>query len=161
MDTPAFNTLLQSSPIAASFPTSSLITLRELPSTKVYFVDVNSDFSLNGKPEIITEDDAIRAQIRNILSTPLGSEHMEPEYGSMLPFRLFDPITAMTAYIIEGDTLTAVNRWMRNKITLSRQSCYVRELLGDAEGSEGYYISMAYTVNRTAAVVEYNFSIYR
>lgn len=159
MQTPSFFSPLDAVKISGSYPTANFINLAELPSTKLYFIDVNPDFGSDGKDELVYENDAIKVQIRNILSTPTGSEQFEPEYGSLLPWRLFEPINARTAWQIENDTLIAVNRWMAGRIKLTRQQCYVRPL--DEGIGDGYYISLVYTILRTKVLAEYKFSVYR
>lgn len=162
MLTPVFSTLQNPALIPSAFPTSSLINLGELGRQKFYFVDINSEFGIDGKREILVEEDAIKAQIRNILSTPTGSEPFEPEYGSLLPYRLFEPINVANAWNIENDTVVAIRRWMASRIEVTRQQVYVQELLPDeSAGAEGYYIRMSYTITRTRAVAEYRFSLYK
>jgi phage baseplate assembly protein W len=81
--------------------------------------DVNPDYALLNNNNILVEDDeALRKQIRHLLSTPIGTEDFEPTYGSNLPFRLMDPIGDLTAYLMETDVILAIRKWLGNKILL-------------------------------------------
>ena len=143
----------------ASMPIASYPKLSVLPATNIYFVDINTEFDTQN-PTLLYEDSAIRSQIKNILSTPIGTEDFEPEYGSNLPFRLFEPITPVTSWLIENDTLIAVNRWMAGRISLSRNDCSVQPLEFN-QGLDGYYIRMRYRNVRTNVVTTWQFSVYR
>lgn len=162
MQTPAFFSREQVLLETATYPTANLIGLVDLPSTKVYFLDVNARLGEDSSDPLVAEDEAIKGQIRNILSTPLGSEPFEPEYGSMWPYRLFEPVTAFNAWNLENDTIVAVNRWMKGLIQLARQNCFVEQLPENGpQGVDGYYVRLTYTIMRTNAVASYTASIYR
>jgi len=140
-----------------SYPSFKSVQLVELPTEDYYFVDVNPNFGEDARGELLTEDQVIKAQIRQILSTPLGTEHFEPTYGSLLPFRIMEPMNAVSAWNIENDTINAVGTWLASRITLQRQDCLVLPL----EEQEGYYIQLRYLIKRLSAVATYRASMYR
>lgn len=158
MPTPVFSTDIATEPAAATLPPSRFIDLAPLPKGRLFFLDVNKNYGEGGdQRSLLSEDDAIKGQIGSILSTPLGSEPFEPEFGSLLPWRIHEPINQMTAWLIENDTITAVSRWLVSRIKVARDQCFVRPL----ETEEGYAINLTYQVLRTKAIVEWNFSVYR
>lgn len=56
----------------------------------VPIIDANGDF------KVVEGKDAIIAQVRNLLMTPLGSYPFDPEYGSLLYKQLFELMTKAT-----------------------------------------------------------------
>lgn len=65
--------------------------------------------ALNGKP--LSGYAHLQQSIRDILTTPLGSRCMRPEYGSRL-FELIDaPMNATTLLEIYAATVDALRRW--------------------------------------------------
>ena len=56
----------------------------------VPIIDSNGDF------KVVEGKDAIIAQVRNLLMTPLGSYPFDPEYGSLLYKQLFELMTQAT-----------------------------------------------------------------
>lgn len=134
-----------------------------LISTKkldIYFIDINSNYRLDLKGLIIYDEDVIRNQISNILATPLGSDAFEPTYGSNLPYRIHDPITDATAFLLYNDTIDAIGNWMRSKITVLPAQSYVRPIDGDPD-NDGYEINLIYYNNTTKAIAAYNGFILR
>lgn len=126
----------------------------------VYYSDLNSRFGIDDQPLIVQDYRAINRQFDIILSTPLGSEEFEPDFGSMLPFRLFDPITPISSYLIRNDTIDALNKWLGSKITLDLATSSV-EIINDNPDYEGYVVNMIYTINRTRAAATYSMAFVR
>lgn len=126
----------------------------------IYYSDVNSRFKLDDQALIVYDSRAINRQIDNILSTPLGSDDFEPEFGSMLPFRLFDPITPMVSFLLRSDTIDAVGRWLGSKITMDTLNSSV-DILNDDPDYEGYLVNMRYMVNKTRAIATYSMAFVR
>lgn len=126
----------------------------------IYFMDVNSTFRQDNKELIIYDQDAINRQITTILSTPLRSEDFEPTFGSLLPYRLFDPIGNITAYLLRSDTIDAIGTWMKGRITMNMAQTDV-SIINDNPDYEGYIITMPYRINRTNSVVTYSMAYLR
>lgn len=125
----------------------------------IKFTDLNNDYGETSTRIRLTGTDAIKAQIRNILSTPIGSEAFEPEFGSMLPFRLFEPITSLTSWQIENDTVSATSRWMRGRVNVNRSQCKAEAF--EREDASGYYIRLVYDEIETGEAVTYGFFVSR
>lgn len=110
------------------------------PAT-IRFRDIDSDYGLGIKNNslLVDNDLAIRTQVRNLLSTPTGTEDNEPLYGSRLPYRIMETISPVNAFLIEHDTLLALNRWMRDRM---RVVAGYSVLPLDSE--DGYHIELPY-----------------
>ena len=127
--------------------------------TSSRIIDVNPYYQSNQDRLLLRDTDAIKQKIRNILSTPIGSEYFEPEYGSMIPYRIHDPINDGTAWILRTDTVIALQRWMGNLITVDMAKVKVA-LLYDTPDGEGYYIFIPYRINETNEYDELAVEVY-
>lgn len=109
---------------------------------KILFRDVDCDYGLNYKHNslLIDNDDAITNHIKNLLSTPVGTEEFEPNYGSNLPYRIMDPVNIYSAFNIETDTLVALITWMSDRIRVILSGSFVTPL----ESNDGYLVQIAY-----------------
>jgi phage baseplate assembly protein W len=123
------------------------------------FVDLNNSYGESSDKIRLEGKDAIKAQIRNILSTPIGSEAFEPDYGSLLPFRLFETVSSITAWQIENDVILAVSRWMAGRISVNRSRCKAEPF--ESNGIAGYQIRLVYSEIQTGEVSEYGFFVSR
>lgn len=121
----------------------------------VYYIDVNATYSLDRKGLIVYDEDVIKRMIANIMSTPLGSEHFEPTYGSNVPYRLMDPISNSTSFLLFNDTIGALKRWMKGLISVNIQSSYIRPV-DDNPDSEAYEIRLYYSVLKAKVIGQYN-----
>ena len=73
--------------------------------------DVNSNVLQNGKPLLVTNLDAIQNGIYNILRCPLGARLWNREFGSILPFLLWENISKSIALRMEVGAIEAIKRW--------------------------------------------------
>ena len=121
-----------------------------------YYRDVNNQWA-KGTDALVDDELAAKRQIDNLLGTPIGSEHMEPTYGSDLPFRIMDPINPMMAYLLETDTFLAIWKWMRDRIVLD----YVNSRIVPLEIDDGYLIDLRYFIIKSSKLVTYKFEIIR
>ena len=55
---------------------------------------------------------SVEAALKMLLSTPIGSRFMLPEYGSNLPLLLFEPCDDQTAIRAEAYVGEAVQQWI-------------------------------------------------
>ena len=134
--------------------------LNRTKKLNTYYIDINSEYSVNQKGLIVYDTDAIKNQISNILATPLGSDHFEPTFGSNLPYRLYDPITSGTAFLIYNDTIGAVSRWMGDRIAVNQALTIVRPMDNDPD-SEGYEIRMPYQILFNKVIAEFSAFVLR
>ena len=72
----------------------------------VPLIDVNGDF------KVVYGKDAIIAQVRNLLMTPLGSYPFDPEYGSLLYKQLFELMTPATEEQIFYEVTTRIEKYI-------------------------------------------------
>lgn len=139
------------------FRSSHLEAAQKFP---IYYSDLNSMFGQDGKQLLVYDEVAVNRQISNILSTPLGSDDFEPTFGSLLPFRMFDPITPRMAWILRNDSIEAVRKWMGDRIELDSANANVTLVNGEVDG-EGYIIDMPYTIKRSKIVGRYTTALVR
>ncbi|QXV74126.1 putative outer wedge baseplate protein and lysozyme protein [Rhizobium phage RHEph12] len=121
----------------------------------IYYEDINVNYLRDKKGLVVFDDDVTKMQISNVLATPIGSEHFEPTYGSNVPYRLMDPISNITTYLLMNDTIGALGIWMGSRITVNRATSSVQPIQGDPD-SEGYEIRLYYSLNRTRVINEYH-----
>lgn len=123
----------------------------------IYYVDINTAFKRNLKGLILYDEDVVKGEIANILSTPLGSDHFEPTYGSNVPYRLMDPINNVTSWLLENDTISALNKWLQEPGVISMQlsNSYVIPINNNPD-SEGYEIKFTYRVNKTKVISQFH-----
>lgn len=123
-------------------PRPNLISVK--PTRTPQFRDINSHYGTAGDRYglLVEDDEAIRKQMLNVLGTPLGSDDLEPSYGSRFPWRLYEPISPFTTYLLETDTVLALSRWMRGVIQLVIPGAEVIALPEDV--GDGYMVSIPY-----------------
>lgn len=89
----------------------------------VVYSDVNPNYGVSTRGEIVTNIESINASIENILGTSKGERVFLPEFGSSISSLLFDPISEDTASAILTLLITAIDQWEpRIKVILSRSS---------------------------------------
>lgn len=85
------------------------------------FSDVSSSMAIDaaGNPVITTNYDCINQSIQTILSTTPGERIMLPEFGSNIPFYMFEPITPISVKMLQKDIQTALATW-ENRVSVSQ-----------------------------------------
>lgn len=84
--------------------------------------------------------DHLRQSIADILTTPMGSRRMRPEYGSNLPRMVDQPGNAGWVAAVQAEAARAIARWeprlQLKRITLSAvlEGCFHFRLEGDYQG---------------------------
>lgn len=118
----------------------------------VFYKDLNADYVPSQDNLIVFDNLAVRNKIMNLLGVLVGEEHFEPTWGSDLQLRLFElgggPASDPTAFLIRGDTVDAVAKFMKSEVTLLHSQCSVTPL----PARNGYDIILTYYANRTKAV---------
>jgi phage baseplate assembly protein W len=127
-----------------------------LAENRPYFVDVNTNYLVDGQPLILTDILALNNEIYNILSTVPGERVFEPEFGSEIIPYLFDPTDAMTAFKIEIELTRALQRWMPRIIVL-RESTRAIPL----NTYNGYDVVISYRITGLNITVNNNFALLR
>lgn len=109
---------------------------------KLKFRDVDCDYGLNRKHSSLLVDNnlAVINHIKNLLSTPVGTEDFEPTYGSNLPYRIMDPVNIYSAFNIETDVIVALITWMSDRIRIILSDSFITPL----DSGDGYLIQITY-----------------
>ncbi|HRR48406.1 MAG TPA: GPW/gp25 family protein [Bacteroidales bacterium] len=89
-----------------------------MPGKFTYTIkDIYSDFDIemprqaDGDVKRVTEYDAVKNSLRNILQTRKGSRRMLPTFGAQLERYLFEPIDEITAREIGNTILQEISSW--------------------------------------------------
>lgn len=75
------------------------------------YSDINTNYSNNGLPLVLTDESDIQNSILNILNTELGSRPWLRAYGVGIEYYLFAPVTAANAHAIRALIVQALTRW--------------------------------------------------
>lgn len=77
------------------------------------WLDVNSDYSINGKPLLVADIESINNGIRNLFRCPIGSRgrSFQPRFGTYLYHLLQEPFDDQTAMKIRASTLQSLQLW--------------------------------------------------
>jgi len=119
----------------------TLVSPRQGKYSRVIYRDVNSQFTLDGKPLLLDNIHAVNNEIINLILTQVGERHFEPEFGSRLPNLIFDQPIAFTDWLMEDELFIAVNRWLPNvRIDFNRST--IQAMVGEG----GYYFKLIYSV---------------
>lgn len=122
-----------------------------------HYIDVNIDFDNAGDNILVVDSAAVRAKIMNVLGVILGEEPFEPTFGSLLPFRLFNPVNEDTAFRLEADVIGALMTQMASEITVYHGACRVAEL----PNGDGYSITVTYSPKNSRTVDTFAYRVMR
>ena len=124
-------------------------------ATPEYFADLNSDVTKNKKPFVLLDDDALKQQIKNVLTTLRGSEEWDVNFGSNVPLFLHEPQTENTAKSLRSSILSALNNQLKNLISVNKGGIRVNPLTNE----RGYYVDIIYRRRDTGAKAQYKFNL--
>jgi phage baseplate assembly protein W len=81
--------------------------------TSYSYSDLNQRFGYPGQSELVLDQAAIRQALYNIFTTTPGEAGpiFEPEFGSLLPQLVHEPMDRITEMRLEAATLQAIQRW--------------------------------------------------
>ena len=105
-------------------------TAAPLTPQRPQLVDINAFYGVGSSAILATDLTAIDGEIYNLLTTVVGSDEFEPEFGARFLTRVFDPTDATTAGVIKFDVYLAVKRWIpgvvvdidRTAVTIGQRS---------------------------------------
>jgi phage baseplate assembly protein W len=109
--------------------------------SRVVFLDVNGQYGINLKPELLADQTAINGALVNLLSCPVGTRPFLRQYGSNIMHLLQEPVDTIGAESVKQNILQAIRRW-EPRISLDYGNTIVQPL---SDGS-GYLVELAYTV---------------
>lgn len=78
----------------------------------IIFADVNPDFGINPKPELLYNVEATFSEISNVLGIHVGEYWWEPTFGTNLKRYLFEPCDVITAGKIHVEVLNLIPYWI-------------------------------------------------
>ena len=127
---------------------SSYIDQNRLKTNATYS-DLNRFFGQEGAPDLLFDKQAISQALFNIFQTLVGEAGpiFEPEFGSILPQLLQQPLDEITAFEIRAATIQAAQRWEpRIEVDSSQTSVIVDQV------SPGYQVYLVYRIRQTGEV---------
>ena len=122
----------------------------------IVYLDINADYGNDNNQLLLENILAINGQIINIVLTPIGSVHFEPEFGSNIPGLIFDQPAPFTQLAVETGLFLAINRWLPVVHIDFRNS---KIFMAD-DGSEANYVfQLLYSVERLPGTVNVDFRV--
>lgn len=117
--------------------------------SRALYSDLNSKFGQSGSADILFDKPAIQQSLYNIFRTHIGEcgPIFMPEFGSMLPYLLQEPLDLQTAFKVKAATIQAAQRW-EPRITINVGLTTVSTDLT----MPGYLIQLVYTIRQTGEV---------
>lgn len=79
---------------------------------EIIYSGVNPNYARNLKPIILTNEDAVNAQIENCLGIMKGEVWFEPTQGSDIHRYIFEPITDASAAGLYMEVIASLREWM-------------------------------------------------
>lgn len=113
--------------------------------TNSKYVDINTNIGLTMKPDLLTDLQAIKNSIFNILMTPLGTRYRLPEFGCGLLWIINEPKDESTEFKIRNAITHALTRW-ETRITVDQNAINVI-----STGMTSYSIEIPFVLNGTNA----------
>jgi len=89
-----------------------LYTAAPLTPRNPELVDINAFLGIGESDILATGLAAVDGEIYNLLTTPIGADEMEPEFGATFLTRVFDPTDRTTQAQIKFDVFLVVKRWI-------------------------------------------------
>ena len=89
--------------------------------------------------------DKVKQSMYLILLTPIGRRWLQPDFGSMLPYLIFEHYTTQLQREMIQATKTALNQWLP---TITVEQCRVSR---DPNGNNIVYIELEYIIKGTMA----------
>lgn len=117
---------------------------------KTLWSDINIELvkQQDGDVEKNTDVDAVKNSLLNILSTPMGSRRMKPDFAMPIQAFLFEPIDIVTANLLGTEMYRAISRW-EDRIIVDNINVYP-----DADANE-YNVTLTFRLkssNKTEQV---------
>jgi len=109
--------------------------------TNAVWIDVNSSYLQNTKPELLTDINAINNSLHNLFSCSIGSRYGLREYGSNLYYYLQEPVDNITAGNLRSSLVQSIERW-EPRIKVNLGQTYVSPLTNN----DGYFLYFTYRI---------------
>lgn len=121
--------------------TSSNNTQPILRRQAYYLSDINFNYGADSNGLIVYDIQDINNKIFNVLLTSIGERTFEPEFGSILPELVWEPMDALTAWRLETGVFQALDRWIPEI-----QTVYGATSVQPAPDKNGFDVTIAYRV---------------
>jgi len=110
------------------------------------FIDINNKYAPGGTPILVTNLTAINKKIYNVLTTPINSLPMEPDFGANLESFLQEPFDSITRGNIEASVLTALIEWVPE---ISVNPADISVVMDEA--AQSFSVRVSYSIRNTNA----------
>lgn len=127
-------------------------------TTGVIWLDVNSNMSLNGRPDLLANVRALVNSLFNLFSCPIGARGpiFEPEYGCMLANMLQEPMDALSANKIKASLIQSVQKWEPRIEILLNQTSVTPDYNANA-----FRVTLVFLVLETQEIAQNSFLLNR
>ena len=107
------------------------------------YADLNANFGQGTQPDLLLNNEAIKQALMNIFTTTVGEAGpiFEPEFGSILPLLLQEPMDAITMSKVKTAVFQAIARWEPRVIVDTQNTTIYAD-----PSLQGYVVNLVYTV---------------
>ena len=133
------------------------LTSYQLSLDGATWIDINTQFGVNGLPDRLPDGQAIQlSSLFNLFNCPIGarSRIFQPEYGCLLYQFLQEPLDQTTANNMQIALIQAIARW-EPRINLDQSNSYIRPDLT----LPGYVVRLAFSLGLTSARQSITFTV--
>lgn len=90
-----------------------MTTISQFQISNVVWLDVNTQMDINGKPDLVSNIQAINNSLFNLFRCPIGARGPigQPQYGTGLLNLVHEPLDYITANKIRAVFIQAIQRW--------------------------------------------------
>lgn len=121
--------------------------------SKALYSDLNRNFGQGGAADIVLDKQAISQALFNIFRTNIGEAGpiFLPDFGSMLPYLLQEPLDVQTAFKLKAASIQAAQKWeTRIDVDVGQSIVAIDYSL------PGYLVRLVYTIRQTGEVASTN-----
>lgn len=139
-------------------PNQKTINARLLRTRARQYRDVNLNFiphPLTGDLSVLTNFDAIKASIKNILLTQKLEKYFRPLFGSTVSSSLFEPLDGLTTAMVSDSIRRAISNY-ESRVTV------ISVNVDESEELNELLVSLKFSViNDPGRLVEFDFALER
>ncbi len=120
------------------------------------WVDVNSNFTLDGNPDLLPDVPAIGNSLYNLFQCPIGSRGriFQPTYGSLWWQFIHEPLDPITATKMQMASIGAIQSW-EPRIQINVSDTYINPNYT----LPGYDVRISYTLTLNGQQYAVSFSL--
>lgn len=83
----------------------------QLIKRRARYIDINTRFQIDGRPELVQDLEAIYNSLFNLLNCPIGSRFWNPDYGCSLWSYLQEPLVLGRVIELQEALVLQIQRW--------------------------------------------------